>query len=36
MSEYENKREKVIDKHNGIKEGLDHIVGHLKKHQIKV
>ena len=36
MSEYENIREITIDKHNGIKGGLDHIVGHLKKHQIEV
>ena len=36
MSEYENIRETVTDKHNGMKGGLEHIVGHLKKHQIKV
>jgi hypothetical protein len=36
MSEYENIREKVIDKHDHIKDNLNDIVGHLKKHKIKV
>jgi hypothetical protein len=28
--------EKVIDKHDHIKDNLNDIVGHLKKHKIKV
>ena len=36
MSEYENIREKVINKHDNIKDNLNNIVGHLKKGKINI